>query len=309
VRVSVVIPTLNAEGYLPALISSLRKQTVETEVVIVDSSSEDSTPNIAKREADTFVSVRREEFNHGLTRNLGLKLASEDIVVFMSQDALPESDRTLEVLIKPIVEGRVVLSYARHVPPPGTRPPEVFFRLFSYPPRSEVRDASMLPKYGLRVFANSNVCAAYLKEKLLEVGGFPRVILSEDLYVAARLILAGYRTMYNAEARVIHAHSFTPWGIFRRYFSVGVFYAENRWLRKYGGRGDTLRFAVEELLFLSENHPLWVPYAVVENVARILGLILGYNYHLLPRPLLPLLSGYESYWRRADSGTSGQTEP
>ncbi len=295
-KVSVVIPTLNAEGHLPRLLSSLRGQTVETEVVVVDSSSEDSTPLIARRGADVFVSVRREEFNHGLTRNLGLRLASEDIVVFMSQDALPENDRTLETLIRPIVEGEVVLSYARHVPPPGTRPPEVFFRLFSYPPKSEIRDASMLPKYGLRVFANSNVCAAYLKEKLLEVGGFPRVILSEDLYVAARLILAGYRTMYNAEAKVLHAHSFTPWGIFRRYFSIGVFYAENRWLREFGGRGDTLRFVVEELIFLSEHHPLWVPYAVVENVARLLGLLLGYNYRFLPKPLLPLLSGYRNYW-------------
>ena len=292
-----MIPTLNAEGHLPRLISSLREQTVETEVVVIDSSSEDSTPLIAEREADVFISVRREEFNHGLTRNLGLSLASEDIVVFMSQDALPESERTLETLVGPIVEGKVVLAYARHVPPPGTRPPEVFFRLFSYPPESEVRDASMLPRYGLRVFANSNVCAAYLKEKLLEVGGFPRVILSEDLYVAAKLILAGYRTMYNAEAKVFHAHTFTPWELFRRYFSIGVFYSENRWLRKYGGRGDTLRFVVEELLFLAENHPLWVPYALVENAARLLGLLLGYNHRLLPRSLLPLLSGYRNYWK------------
>ncbi len=299
-RVSVVIPTLNGERYLPRLFSSLRSQTVDTEIVVIDSSSSDSTPEIARRWADRFLQIPREEFNHGLTRNLGLKVASSEIVVFMSQDALPEREDTLETLIRPIVEGRVVLSYARHIPPPGTPPPEVFFRLFSYPERSEIKDRSMLPEQGLKVFTNSNVCAAYLKEKLLEVGGFPRVILSEDLYVAAKLILAGYRTMYNAEARVIHAHTFTPWGIFRRYFSIGVFYAENRWLRKYGGRGDTLRFFREEILYLAENYPLWVPYAVVENFARFMGLILGYNYRLLPRFLWPLLSGYRYYWRNLE---------
>lgn len=296
-RVSVVIPTLNGERTLPALLRSLRSQTVETEIIVIDSSSSDSTPEVAERWADHLLRIRREEFNHGLTRNLGLRLASEDIVVFMSQDALPEREDTLETLIRPIVEGEVVLAYARHVPPPGTPPPEVFFRLFSYPEKSEVKDRSMLPRYGLRAFTNSNVCAAYLKEKLLEVGGFPRVILSEDLYVAAKLILAGYRTMYNAEARVIHAHTFTPWGIFRRYFAIGVFYAENRWLRRYGGRGDTLRFFLEELMYLAENHPLWIPYAVVENAARLFGLLLGYNHRFLPRFLLPLLSGYPHYWK------------
>ncbi|NPA79787.1 MAG: glycosyltransferase family 2 protein [Thermotogae bacterium] len=297
-KVSVVIPTLNAGERLERLLKSLRSQTVDTEIIVIDSSSDDGTPALASRMADVLLVVAREEFNHGLTRNLGLRAASSDVVVFMSQDALPENSRTLEVLTEPIFAGDVVMAYARHIPPPGTKPPEVFFRHFSYPPESEVRDASMLPKYGLRVFANSNVCAAYLREKLLEVGGFPRVILSEDLYVAAKLILAGYRTMYNAEARVIHAHDFNPLQIFRRYFSVGVFYAENRWLRRYGGRGDTLRFVLRELEFLAENHPLWIPYALAENAMRILGLILGYNHRLLPKFLLPLLSGYRYYWVR-----------
>jgi len=299
VRVSVVIPTLNAEDKLPHLLDSLRKQTANPEIIVVDSSSSDRTPDIGKG-ADVFVQIPRSKFNHGLTRNFGLELASGEVVVFMSQDALPENELTLETLVQPIFEGKVVLAYARHIPPPGTKPPEVFFRLFSYPPKSEIRHRDMLSQMGLRVFSNSNVCAAYLKEKLLEVGGFPKVILSEDLLVAAKLILAGYRTMYNADAKVYHAHNFTPLALFRRYFSIGVFYAENSWLRKYGGRGDTLRFFFQELLYLAENYPLWIPYALLENFARFLGLILGYNYRLFPRSLLSTLSGYPNYFNQAN---------
>jgi rhamnosyltransferase len=294
--VSVVIPTKNGERYIKDLLESLRAQTAKPEIVVIDSSSRDKTPEIAKRYADVFVSIREEEFNHGLTRNLGVEISKGDIVVFFSQDALPENDKTLEVLIKPIEEGKVVLSYARHIPPPGTKPPEVFFRLFSYPPKSEIRSAEDIPKYGLKTFSNSNVCSAYLKSALLEIGGFRRVILSEDLLACAMLVLRGYKVMYNAEAKVFHAHDYPPFKLFQRYFSIGVFYAENRWLKKYGGRGDTLRFILEQMEYLSENAPFWIPYAILEDFVRVLGLIMGLNYRLIPKRFLGHLSGYKSYF-------------
>ncbi len=296
-RISVIIPTRNAEEYIEKLLLSLREQTVKPEIIVIDSSSTDKTPKIAKTLADVFVSIDERDFNHGLTRNLGVNLSKGDIVVFFSQDALPENEKTLEVLVKPIVEGEVVLSYARHIPPNGTRPTEVFFRLFSYPPQSEVRDKEDVKKWGLRTFSNSNVCCAYLKEKLLEVGGFPRVILSEDLIVAAKLVLKGYKIMYNAEAKVIHAHEYSLLKLFQRYFSIGVFYAENKWLRKFGGRGDTLRFIISQMEYLSENAPFWIPYAIAENSFRVLGLLAGFNYKIFPKKLLPLLSGYKYYFQ------------
>ncbi len=297
-RVSVIIPTKNGERYIKDLLESLRAQTVKSEIVVIDSSSRDRTPYIAKDYADVFISIREEEFNHGTTRNLGVEISKGEIVVFFSQDALPENERTLENLINPILEGKVVLSYARHIPPPGTKPPELFFRLFSYPPRSEIRGIEDIPKYGLRTFSNSNVCSAYLKSALLEIGGFRRVILSEDLLACAMLVLRGYKVMYNANARVFHAHDYSPARLFQRYFSIGVFYAENSWIKRYGGRGDTLRFIVEQMEFLAENSPFWIPYAMFENVLRVLGLVMGLNYRFIPKNFLGVLSGYKHYFQR-----------
>lgn len=296
-NVSVVIPTFNAGKYIKRLLERLRSQTIKAEIIVIDSSSTDETLKVSCKLADKVLVIPKEDFNHGLTRNIGLKMSKGDIVVFFSQDALPEDDKTIEKLIKPIVQGKVVLSYARHIPPEGTRPTEVFFRNFSYPHQSEIRDKSMLERYGLKVFSNSNVCCAYLKKPLLEIGGFPRVILSEDLYVAAKLILKGFKIMYNAEARVIHAHEYDLWKLFQRYFSIGVFYSENSWLRKYGGRGDTLRFIISQIIYLAENSPFWLPYAFVENIVRVIGLILGYNYRFLPKKFLPILSGYKNYFQ------------
>ncbi len=292
-----MIPTYNAGNTLEKLLLSLRSQTLKTEIIVIDSSSTDNTGEIAQRFADFFIIIPKETFNHGLTRNIGVKVSTNEIVVFFSQDALPEDNKTLEKLVEPIIKGEVVLSYARHVPPEGTRPTEIFFRMHSYPPKSEVRDRSMLKSGGLKVFSNSNVCCAYSKKHLLNIGGFPRVILSEDLYVAARFILKGYRIMYNAEARVIHAHEYTFQKLFQRYFSIGVFYAENRWLRIYGGRGDTLRFILYQMKYLGKNYPFWIPFAFMENAIRVLALFMGFNFRFFPRALLPILSGYDNYFR------------
>jgi len=46
--ISVIIPTYNAESYLPKLLESLKSQTLEFELIIIDSSSKDRTISIAK---------------------------------------------------------------------------------------------------------------------------------------------------------------------------------------------------------------------------------------------------------------------
>jgi Glycosyltransferases involved in cell wall biogenesis len=89
--VSVVIPTKNGKRYIKDLLKSLRAQTVKPEIIVIDSSSRDETAEIAKRYADVFVSIREEEFNHGLTRNLGVEISRGDIVVFFSQTPYPKT--------------------------------------------------------------------------------------------------------------------------------------------------------------------------------------------------------------------------
>mgnify|MGYP000021484220 FL=1 len=93
-KVSLVIPTLDAESDIEELLHRIYRQTRRPdEVIVVDSSSSDRTVDIVKSfEWVRLISIERSEFDHGLTRDMALRESSGDIVCFMTQDAVPADD-------------------------------------------------------------------------------------------------------------------------------------------------------------------------------------------------------------------------
>jgi rhamnosyltransferase len=141
---------------------------------------------------------------------------------------------------------------------------------------------------GLRVAFLSNSFAAYRLSALDAVGGFPSdVIFGEDMYVAARLIQAGYKIAYAAEAAVYHSHPYTLQQEFRRYFDMGVLHARESWIRNELGsaEGEGLRFVKSELRYLSQ-HAFWrIPEALLRTLLKYLGFRLGLMEEHIPNRL------------------------
>jgi len=79
-NVSVIIPTYNAQKYLPRLLESLKQQTMPFELLIIDSSSTDNTIEIANKYTDNIIVIPHEEFDHGGTRTKAAKAST----VFLS---------------------------------------------------------------------------------------------------------------------------------------------------------------------------------------------------------------------------------
>ena len=99
-------------------------------------------------------------------------------------------------------------------------------RHFNYPNVSSIRDEKSISTLGLKAAFCSNSFAAYRVSALYECGGFPlNVILGEDMYVAAKMLLRGYKTAYVANATVYHSHNYSPIEEFKRYFDTGVYHA------------------------------------------------------------------------------------
>src|SRR5689334_6967262 len=94
------IPTLNASRELPALFEALATQTVRPDaLLVIDSGSTDDTAAIASRAGARIHVIAHHEFNHGATRQQALAMVPEaDIVVFMTQDAVPVANDSLERL-------------------------------------------------------------------------------------------------------------------------------------------------------------------------------------------------------------------
>ena len=94
---SIIIPTYNAESYLPPLLDALKEQSVsDFELIVIDSSSADKTVEIARGHTDNVIVIPQSEFDHGGTRAKAALAANGDILLFMTQDALPYDDHTVE---------------------------------------------------------------------------------------------------------------------------------------------------------------------------------------------------------------------
>lgn len=231
-----VIPTLNAADEIGSLIESLQGQTVSLyETMIIDSSSDDKTVEIASKYKNVRTHViERKDFNHGLTRDMALKMCSGDIVLFMTQDAIPYDEFYVENLIKPLLEDPfVAMSSGRQLPREDARRFEQLVREFNYPSQSNIRSKEDISTLGIKAFFASDVCAAYRKSYYLECGGFEEVNTNEDMLMAATFLSQGYKVAYSADACVHHSHNLTLREQYKRNKRVGIF------LKKYANRlGD-----------------------------------------------------------------------
>lgn len=210
--VSVIIPTLNAEKDIARLLDSLLQQTVPIEeIIVVDSASEDRTVSIVQQfEKVKLIRIKREEFDHGRTRDMALQKSAGDIVVFMTQDAVPTDGSFLFNLIKPLDQEKVAVSAGRQLPKADASPVEKLVRTYNYPEKSHIRSKEDIPQMGIKTFFCSDVCAAYDREIYQETGGFEYPLkTNEDMFFAAKAINAGYRIAYAADALVFHSHNFT----------------------------------------------------------------------------------------------------
>ena len=233
--VSLVIPTLNAEAEIGSLLQKLQNQTCRlSEILVVDSSSDDDTADVVRSVAATssvpitLRAIDRKDFNHGGTRHEALLQTKGDFVLFMTQDAVPASERYVENILAPFAEERVAVSSGRQLPKVDARRFEQLVRNFNYPETSFVRGEEDLETYGIKTFFTSDVCSAYRRSAYLKVGGFLRPCnMSEDMQIAARLVAAGYQVAYAADAEVYHSHNLTPRQQFKRNYAVGEFLETN----------------------------------------------------------------------------------
>lgn len=230
-KISVVIPTLNAEKEIDGLLACLEGQTMPpSETIVVDSSSEDATATeVAKHPGVVFESIRRSDFNHGLTRDYALRKSAGDYVCFLTQDAVPASDRYLENLVAPMLrDPSIALASGRQLPKPDARRFEQLVRGFNYPVNASVRSKSDLSAYGIKTFFASDVCSCYRREAYIACGGFSAVETNEDMLMAARFIAAGLKVAYEPAAEVYHSHNLTPRQQYARNKAVGRFLEEHR---------------------------------------------------------------------------------
>lgn len=298
---ALVVPTLNAGDGFVEWLTALKRQTFQPQrLIVIDSASTDHTVELAKDFGLEVISIDRNEFSHGGTRQMAVSnLSDSELVIFMTQDALLSSPDSLEVLLKAMRDPQVGAAYGRQLPRRQSSSIEAHARLFNYPSVSHVRDRSDIPRFGIKTSFMSNSFAVWRRSALLEIGGFPNhLIQCEDAWAASKLIQAGWKIAYCSAATVHHSHGYNSFQEFRRYFDIGVFHADQPWIRDsfgYAG-GEGLRFVRSEIRHLARTNPAAIPPALVRTGLKLIAYKLGAIYDKLPQRLRPWLSMNKQYW-------------
>lgn len=88
-KVACVIPVYNGKSDLLRLLDSLDHQTAAFDILVVDSSSNDGSQQLALARADKVVVIDTKDFNHGGTRQKMVDEHSEyDIFVFSNSGCI-----------------------------------------------------------------------------------------------------------------------------------------------------------------------------------------------------------------------------
>jgi len=248
----------------------------------------------------TVCHIAKDEFGHGKTRDAGIRDSDTDLCLCMTQDALPRDVCLVSRLEQAFDDPKVAAAYARQLPGKKSGPLEREARKFNYPPVSAVKSAEDLDRLGIKTFFCSDVCAMWRKDVYLALGGFEKdVILNEDMILAGKIIKAGYRIAYCADAEVYHFHNYSGIRQLRRNFDLGVSQADHPEIFGMASSGkEGVRFvktAAADLL--KEGKGCLIPEFIWQSGCKYVGYRLGKGDRHLPKALILKLSDSPDYWK------------
>jgi rhamnosyltransferase len=294
--VTLLIPTWNAGPEFPEILGAMRDQRLDRslEILVIDSGSTDGTAEFLRRQPVRLIEIANSEFNHGLTRNLGIREARGEIVVLATQDARPADGQWMQRLVDCFADPRVAGAYSRQIPRPDANP---FIRdrlngwmaaaeaprVQSVANRAEFDALSPLEKLARVAF--DNVSSSVRRQFALEIP-FRKRRFGEDLDWAYRTLLAGYRIVYEPRSRVIHSHNRSIWYEFKRVYLdhqnlhrlFGVHtipcWRDLVWCSA-GGARHLFRVVAEDRSLRPGSRLRWwtrtIPYSFTQNLAQFLG--------------------------------------
>ena len=306
--VDVLIPAYRPDRKFSRILQMLQRQTCRVNRIIVINTERQYWNDEGYRSVEGLEvhHVTKEEFDHGATRNLAARYSGADVMIFMTDDAVPGNpclvERLVEALEKKGPGGETVaMAYARQLPDKDCHAIERFTRAFNYPDEARVKTAGDLSRLGIKTYFASNACCAYRKDVFEEMGGFlAQTIFNEDMIYAAGVIRAGYAIAYAPEATVIHSHNLGPVSQFRRNFDLAVSQADHP--EVFGGlksEGEGIRLVKETAGWLVRTGRLWLlPVLVLSSGSKYLGYRAGKQYQKLPRGMIRRFTMNRTYWEK-----------
>lgn len=305
--IDVIIPTYKPTEKLVRIIEMLEKQTYSVNKIIIINTEKEYFDDFfkAKDILDSYDNIlvkhiKREEFDHGATRKMAVTMSDSDYFVCMTDDAVVLDEVLIENLLKPLLEGKAAVSYARQCTKKSASLIERYVRHYNYPQKSALKTVSDIERLGIKAYFCSDVCAAYDRSIYDSLGGFvDRTIFNEDMIMASKVIKAGYGIYYASQAKVLHYHNYTCMQQLRRNFDLGVSQAMHPEVFKgVPSEGEGVRMIKNCASFLIKKHKEYlIPELVINSGFKFVGYRLGKAYKLLPKKVILMLTMNKTFWK------------
>lgn len=301
IETSIIIPTKNGGQDIGACLNAVfsQKNVGPFEVVVIDSGSTDATLEIVGRYPVRLVQIPPETFHHARTRNYAADLAKGEVLVFLSQDAIPASDIWLAAFLSNFDEPAVGAVYGRQLPKAesGLERRSAFAVMYGGARivKMPMDGAGLGHKY--YHFSNAN---SAIRRKVWRATRFPDELkVFEDVGIAKRILGSGWSIVYDPEAAVYHSHDFPLDILFKRYFDIGVVYQRlgiwDERSRASLWRDGWSVFKDKLFLLLKQERPEGTGSSLVQDVGKYVAIQLGRNERLLPRVVKKKLSLYSLF--------------
>ncbi len=207
---SLIIRSYNEQKHIRKLLEGIQRQTVysNTEIILVDSGSDDNTVSIAREYGVKIVNIKPEDFSFGRAINRGCKVAQGQFLLFASAHVYPLYTDWIEKMLQPFNDEKVALVYGRQLGCETSKFSEqqLFNKWF---PASSNYDQPIS-------FCNNANCT--IRRDLWEQQPYDENLTGlEDLDWASKIQAKEYKIAYEALAPIVHVHDETFSRIKNRY--------------------------------------------------------------------------------------------
>lgn len=235
-KIDIICPLYNAEKYIEVLHESISKQTNANinDIKYILTESKDDSERLLKKLKLNYKKIKKDDFSHSLVRENAAKESKADIIVFISQDIVIEREDWLEKLVTPIINDEADACYSRQLTKFNNI--EKYTRESNYPDKSITKTKNDIDKLGLKTFFFSDATSAINRKvfEKLDYYDSKNLPINEDMYIAYKLIMNGYRIKYCADSIVYHSHNFKLKELYDRYKLTGKFFKEYSYIDNFG---------------------------------------------------------------------------
>lgn len=296
--VSIVIPTKNGGEKFKEVLKMIfsQKTELEYEVICVDSGSKDNTLEIIKSYPCKLYEISPDDFGHGKTRNFGASKGTGEFIVFITQDAIPASDKWLDNFVKGMrLDDSIAGGFGIHYVYPDCNEidkRDIKQHFLNFGTDNTIYYIDDLNRYTrdqayrqfLSFFSDNNSC---LRRSIWEKYPYKDVNFAEDQIWAREVLEAGYKKLYCPFAPVYHSHNFPLKTYYKRYYDEfkGLYtvFGNVPFESKKQANQFKKMLDKQDIMYILKNKEIsnklyWIYYAMVRNKYKCKGAYLAGKY-------------------------------